>query len=246
MELANQIFFLIFALIALALFLSAIFQFKIKQPDSPSIYWPISIGLYFICCLSFGLAPWLFKPLLTLAKFSFLSSTMGLVFLYRSWNNKLFNKLQTGLLIAIPIFVAVFYESLRVTPNSFQQRVALITISIEVFLAWQVWELIRYYKKEQSTIGALLLLITIVNLLANLSRTILILTGDGPTNIFIYVEDHWALASRGVMNACNILTSVVLGAFYLQKQLIKENVDSSTKCNTFYRLHKNFVGCFKS
>ena len=223
MELANQIFFLIFALIALALFLSAIFQFKIKQPDWPSIYWPISIGLYFISCLSFGLAPWLFKPLLTLANFSFLSSTMGLVFLYRSWNNKLFNKLQTGLLIAIPIFVAVFYESLRVTPNSFQQRVALITISIEVFLAWQVWELIRYYKKEQSTIGALLLLITIVNLLASLSRTILILTGDGPTNIFIYVEDHWALASRGVMNACNILTSVVLGAFYLQKQLIKEN-----------------------
>ena len=193
MELFNQILFMVFAFIALALLLSAIPQFKVKKSELPSLYWPISIGIYVLSCLSFGLAPWIFKPLLTLGNFSLVSSTLALVFLYRSWNNNPFNKLQTGLLIAIPIFIAIFYESLRVTPNSFHQRVALITIVQEVFLAWQVWELIKYYKKEQSISCGWLFLVTLGNLLASVSRTYIILTGDGPTNIFVYVEDIWGL-----------------------------------------------------
>jgi signal transduction histidine kinase len=223
MELANQIFFIVFALIALALLLSAIPQFQVQRENLPSIYWPLSVGFYSLCCLSFGAALWVNKFLLTVANTSLIIATLALVFLYRSWNGRPFDKLQTVVLFSIPLFIAIFYEPLRTTPNTFHHRVALITGTQEVFLAWQVWELIQYYKKDRSTIVRWLILVTLVTFLGNVFRTYRILTGDGPTNIFLYVEDGWALGLRWIVYASNILAFVALGVFYLQKQIAKEN-----------------------
>ena len=228
MELANQIFFIVFALIALALLLSAIPQFQVERSDLPSVYWPLGIGFYALCCLSFGTALWVNKFLLTIANTSLIISALLLVFLYRSWNGRPFNKLQTVFLFCIPIIIAIFYEPLRTTPNTFYQRVALITSAQEAFLAWQVWELTSYYKKDKSIIVRWLILITLVTLLGNILRTYRILTGDGPTNIFLYVEDGWALGLRWIVYASNILAFVALGVFYLQKQMAKENKIANT------------------
>ena len=85
MELANQIFFIVFALITFAILLSAIPQFQTKRSDWPSIYWPLSISFYTLSSLSFGLALWVNKFLLTIANTSLLMSSLALVFLYRSW-----------------------------------------------------------------------------------------------------------------------------------------------------------------
>ena len=223
MELANQIFFIVFALIALALLLSVVPQFQVERSELPSVYWPLGIGFYALCCLSFGVALWVDKFLLTIANTSLIISTLLLVFLYRSWNGRPFNKLQTVFLVCIPMIVAILYEPLRATPNTFHQRVALITITQEAFLAWQVWELIDYYKKDKLIIVRWLILVTLVTLLGNIFRTYRILTGDGPTNIFLYVEDGWALGLRWIVYSSNILAFVALGVFYLQKQIAKEN-----------------------
>jgi C4-dicarboxylate-specific signal transduction histidine kinase len=60
-------------------------------------------------------------------------------------------------------------------------------------------------------------------LMGNIFRTYRILTGDGPTNIFLYTEDAFALGLRWITYASNIMTFVALGMFYFQKQLTKEN-----------------------
>ena len=223
MEVANQIFFVVFGVITLAIVLSAIPQFQSPRVDWPSIYWPLSTSFYAISALSFGLALWVNKFLLTIANASLLMSAVALICLYRSWNGKPFNKIQTLLIWLLPLGIAILYEPLRTTPDTFHQRVALITLTLEVFIVWQLLELIKFYKKEGSRIVGWLLFITLLTLIGNVFRTYRILTGDGPTNIFLYIEDAFALALRWLTYATNIIAFVVLGVFYLQKQISKEN-----------------------
>ena len=232
MEIANQIFFIVFALITFAILLSAIPQFQVPRSDWPSIYWPLSISFYTLCCLSFGIALWVNKFLLTIANTSLLMSSLALVFLYRSWGEKPFNKIQTLLIWLIPLGVAILYEPLRVTPDTFLQRVALITIAQEIFVTWQLWELIKFYKKDRPRIVSWLIFLTMFTLMGNIFRTYRILTGDGPTNIFLYTEDAFALGLRWITYASNIMTFVALGMFYLQRQLVKEKEIASTLIST--------------
>jgi signal transduction histidine kinase len=232
MEVANQIFFVVFALITFAILLSAIPQFQTKRLDWPSIYWPLSISFYTLSALSFGLALWVNKFLLTIANTSLLMSSLALVFLYRSWGEKPFNKIQTLLIWLIPLGVAILYEPLRVTPDTFLQRVALITITQEILVTWQLWELIKFYKKDRPRVVSWLIFLTLFTLIGNIFRTYRILTGDGPTNIFLYTEDAFALGLRWITYASNIMTFVALGMFYLQKQLTKENEIASSLIST--------------
>jgi signal transduction histidine kinase len=232
MEVANQIFFIVFALITFAILLSAIPQFQTKRSDWPSIYWPLSISFYTLSSLSFGLALWVNKFLLTIANTSLLMSSLALVFLYRSWGEKPFNKIQTLLIWLIPLGVAILYEPLRVTPDTFLQRVALITITQEILVTWQLWELIKFYKKDRPRVVSWLIFLTMFTLIGNVFRTYRILTGDGPTNIFLYTEDAFALGLRWITYASNIMTFVALGMFYLQRQLVKENEIASTLIST--------------
>jgi len=232
MEVANQIFFIVFALITFAILLSAIPQFQAQRSDWPSIYWPLSSGFYTLSALSFGLALWVNKFLLTIANTSLLMSSLALVFLYRSWGEKPFTKIQTLLLWLIPLGIAILYEPLRVTPDTFLQRVALITITQEILVAWQLWELIKFYKKDRSRVVSWLIFLTTFTLIGNIFRTYRILTGDGPTNIFLYTEDAFALGLRWITYASNIMTFVALGMFYFQKQLTKENEIASSLIST--------------
>ena len=232
MEIANQIFFIVFALMTFAILLSAIPQFQARRSDWPSMYWPLSSGFYTLSALSFGLALWVNKFLLTIANTSLLMSSLALVFLYRSWGEKPFTKIQTLLIWLIPLGVAILYEPLRVTPDTFLQRVALITITQEVLVAWQLWELIKFYKKDRPRIVSWLIFLTMFTLMGNIFRTYRILTGDGPTNIFLYTEDAFALGLRWITYASNIMTFVALGMFYLQRQLAKENEIANALENT--------------
>ena len=232
MEVANQIFFIVFALITFAILLSVIPQFQASRSDWPSIYWPLSVSFYTLSALSFGLALWVNKFLLTIANTSLLMSSLALVFLYRSWGEKPFNKIQTLLIWLIPLGVAILYEPLRVTPDTFLQRVALITITQEILVTWQLWELTKFYKKDRPRIVSWIFFLTLFTLMGNIFRTYRILTGDGPTNIFLYTEDAFALGLRWITYASNIMTFVALGMFYLQRQLAKENEIANALENT--------------
>jgi len=232
MEVANQIFFIVFGLITLAIVLSAIPQFQSSRVDWPSIYWPLSTGFYALSALSFGLALWVNKFLLTIANTSLLMSSIALICLYRSWNGKPFNKIQTLLIWLLPLGIAILYEPLRTAPNTFHQRVALITLTQEVLIAWQLLELINFYKKEGSRIVGWITLITLFTLIGNVVRTYQILSGDGPKNIFLYTEEPFALALRWLTYATNIIVFVALGVFYLQKQIAKENKVANDLANS--------------
>ena len=232
MEIANQIFFIVFSLIGLGLFLSALFQYRANWVSGFSIYWPLSVGLFSLSSFSFGIALWTHKFFLTIANTTFIVSVFLLIFLYRSWNKRPFNKIQTVLLWLIPVFIFFFYNYLRVMPETFKHRVALITITQELFLAWQIWELIKYYKVERTIVVKWLIFLTTFTLLGETCRTLWVLIGSTQINFFLYAQDALALTLLWLGYGSTILIYVALGSFYLEKQIKKENEIANTLKST--------------
>ena len=223
MELANQIFFIAFSLIGLGLFLSALYQYRANRAGGFSIYWPLSVGIFSLSSFSFGIALWTHQFFLTIANTSFIVSVFLLIFLYRSWNKRPFTKFQTLLLWLIPIIIFFFYDYLRVIPGTFKHRVALITITQEIFLIWQIWELKNYYKVDRTIVVRWLIFLTAFTLLGEICRTLWIIFGSAQTNFFLYAQDALALTLLWIGYGSTILVYVALGSFYLDKQIRKEN-----------------------
>jgi len=223
MEVANQIFFIVFALIGLGLFLSALYQYRANKISGFSIYWPLSVGIFALSSFSFGIALWTHQFFLTIANTSFIVSVFLLIFLYRSWNQCPFTKMQALLLSLIPVFIFFFYDYLRVMPETFKYRVALITITQELFLVWQIWELKKYYKVDRTILVRWLIFLSAFTLLGEICRTIWVLIGSTQTNFFLYAQDALALSLLWIGYGSTILIYVALGSFYLEKQITKEN-----------------------
>ena len=223
MELANQIFFIAFSLIGLGLFLSALYQYRANGASGFSIYWPLSVGMFSLSSFSFGIALWTHPFFLTIANTSFIVSVFLLIFLYRSWNQKPFTKIQTLFLWLIPVFIFFFYDYLRVMPGTFKHRVALITITQEIFLIWQIWELRKHYKIDRTIVVRWLIFLTAFTLVGEICRTLWVLFGSTQTNFFLYAQDALAMTLLWIGYGSTILVYVALGSFYLEKQVRKEN-----------------------
>jgi signal transduction histidine kinase len=223
MELANQIFFIAFSLIGLGLFLSALYQYRANGASRYSIYWPLSVGIFSLSSFSFGIALWTHPFFLTIANTSFIVSVFLLIFLYRSWNQKPFTKIQTLFLWLIPVFIFFFYDYLRVMPGTFKHRVALITITQEIFLIWQIWELRKHYKIDRTIVVRWLIFLTAFAFVGEICRTLWILFGSTQTNFFLYAQDALAMTLLWIGYGSTILVYVAVGSFYLEKQIRKEN-----------------------
>jgi signal transduction histidine kinase len=223
MELANQIFFIVFSLIGLGLFLSALYQYRANGVSGFSIYWPLSVGIFSLSSFSFGIALWTHPFFLTIANTSFIVSVLLLIFLYRSWNQKPFTKIQTLFLWLIPVFIFFFYDYLRLMPGTFKHRVALITITQEILLIWQISELRKHYKIDRTIVVRWLIFLTAFTLVGEICRTLWVLFGGTQTNFFLYAQDALAMTLLWIGYGSTILVYVALGSFYLEKQLTKEN-----------------------
>jgi signal transduction histidine kinase len=223
MELANQIFFIAFSLIGLGLFLSALYQYRANGASGYGIYWPFSVGIFSLSSFSFGIALWTHPFFLTIANTSFIVSVFLLIFLYRSWNQKPFTKIQTLFLWLIPVFIFFFYDYLRVMPGTFKHRVALITITQEILLIWQIWELRKHHKIDRTIVTRWLIFLTAFTLVGEICRTLWILFGSTQTNFFLYAQDALAMTLLWIGYGSTILVYVALGSFYLEKQIRKEN-----------------------
>ena len=222
MEIANQIFFLIFALLTFTFFLSFLWIFKFSKADGTNTNLLISVGLYGLCCLSFGLAPWTDRFLLTIANTCYVAANVALVILYSKWNQEKLSWQAITALWCIPLAIACVYEPLRSTADSFSQRVALITISQEILLFWQTILLFKCYKKGLDRVIQLTFALTLLNLVASVSRTYRTLTAEGPLNIFLYSEDAVSFGIRWLAFTCVLLVYIVLSIYYLQQQVNKE------------------------
>jgi C4-dicarboxylate-specific signal transduction histidine kinase len=108
-------------------------------------------------------------------------------------------------------------------PGTFKHRVALITITQEIFLIWQIWELRKHYRVDRTIVVRWLIFLTAFTLVGEICRTLWVLFGSTQTNFFLYAQDALAMTLLWIGYGSTILVYVALGSFYLEKQIRKEN-----------------------
>jgi signal transduction histidine kinase len=233
MQLANQIFFLVFALLSFTFFFSYFWQFNFSDKNNTNNNLLISCGLYGICCLGFGLAPWVNQFFLTIANTCYVAANIALICLYSSWSNQPFSRWAKITLWSLPVVIGILYEPLRSLAGTFQQRVALITISQELLLLWQLVILFKFRYISKNPAVKLILFLTMLNLLASSFRTFRILSLDNPNNTFLYTEDPLALGIRWFGFTCVLLVYIAISLYYMQDQIKIEQALRNT-LNTTY------------
>jgi len=223
MNQTNQIFFLIFCSITVTLILVIIPQYRMAQTEKPSIYWPASVCLYFISCLSFGLAASLSMALITVANTALVCSVTSLNFLYRSWIKQPFTKAQTFYILGLLIVFTFIFEALRLKEGTFIERVVLTTGSIIFLMTWQCYYLKNLIKERTERVIKWLLVLTIFIITIVTFRSLLIVSTEGSSNLFLDKESGWAFALRWLCFSSYNLIFFALTAYYFEKHLNEKN-----------------------
>ncbi len=148
MQAANQIFFSLLALMLVGLYVSTITPAGYKK-DKNLVYWQASILLRALAFIVWTVSPYLFGFSLTIANFSFLASMVLLVLLFRSWRVELSRSdlMTAGIFLLVSIFI---YEILRQSDVGFAIRTGYMSIPISILSIWEINELSRLLKKDQS------------------------------------------------------------------------------------------------
>jgi signal transduction histidine kinase len=170
MQAANQIFFLLLALMLIGLYVSTITPAGYKK-DKNLVYWQASILLRALSFIVWTVSPYLFGFSLTIANFSFLASMVLLVLLFRSWRLEL---THSDLITAAVFLVIsmVIYEVLRQSDVGFAIRTGYMAIPISILSILEINELSRLLKKDRSFGLKVLLGIVLVSLAITFSVAI--------------------------------------------------------------------------
>ncbi len=167
MQAANQIFFSLLALMLVGLYVSTITPSGYKK-DKNLVYWQASILLRALAFIVWTVSPYLFGFSLTIANFCFLASMVLLVLLFRSWRVDI---TRSGLLVAaaFSLISIIIYEVLRQSGAGFAIRTGFMSIPILILSIWEVNELTRLLKKDQSFGLKVLMGIVLVSLAVTFS-----------------------------------------------------------------------------
>lgn len=219
MQEINQILFVLFALILLGIYISTFADKENKEDIYTSHYWRWSIFSRAISYTTWGLAPLLGNPFLTLANMMVVASALLLAMLFRSWRTPVSKSLEM-LCLTVVVVVTIWFEVLRQQEGSFKARVTLIASVIALAGVWALYELYRNHHKNKS--GALKAVIGIVSTQVVLTSLLIVVTHirnqDGVTQF----PQHQSLIVVWSAMSAHLLTYIVVSSYLYQRLLISK------------------------
>lgn len=226
MQVAEQVFILLFATMALGLLFS--FSPLLDKQNSSSIngYWALSVGLFAGGYFIFALVPSLSPVLLTPANFCVLGAYIFSGVLFRSWRQPI----ERPLLIAVwsvLIVLGIIFEAIRQN-GDFADRVVFVTTIFIIALVWQGYEVARLISAQGPIILKYIFSLIVLSLLLILTRTFITLNINLSHVNNIFSEELVTRFLRWSAQATTLLTFFAIGTFYLQRQLLerRQMIDS--------------------
>lgn len=220
MKYANEIFFLVFALILWGLLYGSRFILRSDKTSQSKKLWLTALTLTASSFTLFALASTISLSLLTLANTFFVASFIYFGLFCRSLNASI-PKSAHILVLACLLCFAVLFEYLR-QKGLFIERVGLVSLVGASCFAWELREL-RRLKEVGSTQLRFLVYTIAIELVLTLARLIALYIDGGFSTPNLYQEGVMSASIRWAWLGISILSYVAVLGYWLEKLSI-ENI----------------------
>jgi signal transduction histidine kinase len=217
MQIAEQVFLVLFGTMALGLLFSFSPLFNAQNSTSLNGYWVLSIGSYAGGFFIFALVPSVHPALLTPANVCILGTNIFSGLLFRSWRQPI----ERPLLIAawgILLLLGITYETIR-QHGSFGDRVVFVTTVFAICLLWQGYEVARLIYERGPVILKFIFGLILLTLVLTLIRTFTTLNLNLGHVSNIFNEELLSRFLRWGTQGTMLLIFFGVGTFYLQRQM---------------------------
>lgn len=214
MKYANEIFFLVFALILWGLLYGSRFILTLGKASQAEKLWLIALTLTATSFTLFAAASTLSLSLLTLANTCFMASFIYFGLFCRSLNGPVTKNVHFIIVAGLLVFAVVF-EYLR-QHGLFIQRVGLISLIGASCFVWELKEL-RRIKEIQSTQLRFLVYTIAIELALTIARLVALYVDGGLSTPNLYQEGVISTSIRWAWLGITILSYVAVLGYWLEK-----------------------------
>lgn len=214
MKYANEIFFLVFALISWGLLYGSRFILTLGKAAQAEKLWLIALTLTASSFTLFAAASTLSLSLLTLANTCFIASFIYFGLFCRSLNCPITKNVHFIIVAGLLVFAAVF-EYLRQN-GLFVQRVGLISLIGASCFVWELKEL-RRIERIQSTQLRFLVYTIAIELILTIARLVALYIDGGLSTPNLYQEGVMSASIRWMWLGITILSYVAVLGYWLEK-----------------------------
>jgi signal transduction histidine kinase len=219
MQVAEQVFLVLFGTMALGLLFSFSPLFNKQNSTLLNGYWVLAVGSYAGGFFIFALVPSAHPALLTPANICILGTNIFSGLLFRSWRQPIERPLLIGAW-GVLLLLGITYETIRQN-GGFGDRVVFVTSAFAICLVWQGYEVARLIYASGPVILKFIFGLIVITLLLTLTRTFttlnLNLNLSYVSNIFN--EEILSRFLRWGTQGTMLLTFFGVGTFYLQRQV---------------------------
>jgi signal transduction histidine kinase len=219
MKYANEMFFLVFALIAWGLLYGSRFILTLGNVGQAEKLWLTALTLTASSFTIFAAASTLSLSLLTLANTCFIASFVYFGLFCRSLNGPITKNVHFIVILGLLVFAAVF-EFLRQN-GLFTQRVGLVSLIGVSCFAWELKEL-RRIKGVQSTQLRFLVYTIAIELALTIVRLVVLYIDGGLSAPNLYQEGVISASIRWMWLGITILSYVAVLGYWLEKISIEK------------------------
>lgn len=231
MQFANEIFFLVAAIILWGLFFGWNLLFRLRKINQPEAFWLIALASNATSMTLFALASSTHFVLVTLGNTFLIANIVYLAIFCRSLSSQIDQPLKILAPLGLLIFGLIF-EYLRHNGN-FTERVTFISVGASICLIWELIELKRLRKLYPKQLTFLFFTIG-----AELALTFarLFILYNSSTNLInnLYQEAPLSTAVRWSWVGVSILSYIAIIGYWMERlsvknaQTIRENLEITT------------------
>ena len=228
MKFANEIFFMIAAIILWGLFFGSNLLFRLRKINQPEAFWLVALASNATSMTLFALASSTHLVLVTLGNTFLIANIVYLAIFCRSLGGSIAIPLKILAPLGLLIFGLIF-EYLRHN-GSFTERVTFISVGASICLIWELIELKRLRKSYPKQLT--FLFFTIGAELALTFARLFILYNSGTDSINnLYQEAPLSTAVRWSWVGVSILSYIAIIGYWMERlsvenaQTIRENLE---------------------
>ena len=240
MKYANEIFFLVFALILWGLLYGSRFILTMGKASQPEKLWLTALTLTATSFTLFAVASTISLTLLTLANTFFIASFIYFGLFCRSLNGLIPRNVNIFVLAGLLVFATLF-EYLR-QKGAFIERVGLISLIGASCFAWELKEL-RRLKEIGSTQLRFLVYTIAIELALTIARFVTLYIDGGLSTPNLYQEGVTSSSIRWAWLGISVLSYVAVLGYWLEKISIEKTqaIQESSKITALLKEKERLI-----